>query len=91
MQLLCSRSLDTDRCTTAGLSKIAHRRNDTQWYAIADRGHRTKEAKLCGEDVLVHFSAIQAGGFRSMQDGQTVQFDVTKGPKGFQAENVKPV
>jgi CspA family cold shock protein len=44
-----------------------------------------------GEDVFVHFSAIQAGGFRSLQEGQQVQFDVTKGPKGFQAENVKPV
>jgi cold shock protein len=44
-----------------------------------------------GEDVFVHFSAIQAGGFRSLQEGQRVQFDVTKGPKGFQAENVKPI
>jgi CspA family cold shock protein len=44
-----------------------------------------------GEDVFVHFSAIQAGGFRSLQEGQQVQFDVTKGPKGLQAENVKPV
>jgi len=43
------------------------------------------------DDVFVHFSAIQAGGFRSLQEGQTVQFDVTKGPKGFQAENVRPV
>ncbi len=41
-----------------------------------------------GEDVFVHFSAIQAGGFRSLQEGQTVQFEVTKGPKGWQAENV---
>jgi CspA family cold shock protein len=42
-----------------------------------------------GTDVFVHFSAIQAGGFRSLQEGQTVEFDVTKGPKGFQAENVR--
>ena len=46
MQLLCSPSLDNDRFTPAGLSKIAHRRSDTQWYAIADGGHQTKEAKL---------------------------------------------
>jgi CspA family cold shock protein len=43
-----------------------------------------------GEDVFVHFSAIQTNGFRSLQEGQAVTFDVVKGPKGFQAENVKP-
>jgi CspA family cold shock protein len=42
-------------------------------------------------DVFVHFSAIQAGGFRSLQEGQQVQFTVVKGPKGFQAENVQPL
>jgi cold shock protein len=43
-----------------------------------------------GEDVFVHFSAIQSsGGFRSLQEGQAVQFDVKKGPKGWQAENVQ--
>jgi CspA family cold shock protein len=39
----------------------------------------------------VHFSAIQAGGFKSLQEGQAVEFSVTKGPKGWQAENVRPV
>ncbi len=41
------------------------------------------------EDVFVHFSAIQANGFRSLQEGQAVQFNVVKGPKGLQAENVQ--
>jgi cold shock protein len=41
-----------------------------------------------GEDVFVHFSAIQGGGFRNLQEGQTVEFEVVKGPKGFQASNV---
>ncbi|MEG9436713.1 cold-shock protein [Edaphobacter sp. HDX4] len=43
-----------------------------------------------GDDVFVHFSAIQSnGGFRSLQEGQAVQFNVVKGPKGWQAENVQ--
>lgn len=44
-----------------------------------------------GEDVFVHFSAIQADGFRSLQEGQRVKFTVTKGQKGLQAENVSIV
>jgi CspA family cold shock protein len=42
-----------------------------------------------GEDVFVHFSAIQTDGYRSLQEGQAVEFNVTKGAKGWQAENVK--
>jgi len=41
-----------------------------------------------GEDVFVHFSAIQANGFRSLAEGAAVEFDVTQGPKGLQAANV---
>ena len=39
-------------------------------------------------DVFVHFSAIQGGGFKTLAEGQSVSFDVEKGPKGLQASNV---
>ena len=42
-----------------------------------------------GEDVFVHHTNITAQGFRSLQEGQAVQFDVVKGKKGWQAENVQ--
>lgn len=44
-----------------------------------------------GDDVFVHYSAINSGGFRTLTEGQQVEFTVTQGPKGPQAENVTPV
>jgi CspA family cold shock protein len=44
-----------------------------------------------GEDVFVHFSAIQAEGYRKLEEGQVVEFSVESGPKGLQASNVVPV
>ncbi len=41
-----------------------------------------------GEDVFVHFSAIQENGYRTLNEGETVEFDLMKGPKGYQAANV---
>ena len=42
-----------------------------------------------GEDVFVHFSAIQTSGYKSLDENQKVEFDVVAGPKGPQAENVR--
>ena len=44
-----------------------------------------------GEDVFVHYSAISSSGFKSLQEGQAVQFNVVKGPKGWQAADVQPL
>ena len=44
-----------------------------------------------GDDVFVHFSAIQGDGFKSLQEGEKVTFDIVEGPKGLQAANVKKV
>ena len=44
-----------------------------------------------GEDVFVHHTAIQSKGFRTLQEGQRVQFNVVKGPTGLQAESVQAV
>lgn len=44
--------------------------------------------RAAGEDIFVHFSAIQGDGYRSLQEGAAVEFEVVKGPKSFQAANV---
>ncbi|MCF4120365.1 cold-shock protein [Antribacter sp. KLBMP9083] len=42
-------------------------------------------------DVFAHFSAIQSNGYRTLEENQRVEFDVKQGPKGLQAENIRPI
>jgi CspA family cold shock protein len=56
----------------------------------ADKGYGFI-APETGEDVFVHFSAIQSAGYRSLDEGQAVEFDITQGQKGPQAANVRPL
>jgi CspA family cold shock protein len=44
-----------------------------------------------GDDVFVHFSAIQGTGFKTLQEGQRVEFEVGRGKKGDEAQNVRPL
>ncbi len=59
-----------------------------KWFnAVKGFGFISREN---GEDVFVHFSAIEASGYRSLEEGAKVTFVVTRGPKGLQAEQVSP-
>ncbi|ATZ64155.1 MULTISPECIES: cold-shock protein [Acinetobacter] len=57
--------------------------NDTKGFGFIQRAG--------GDDVFVHFRAIQGEGHRSLRDGQRVEFSVVQGQKGFQAEEVQPL
>jgi len=59
-----------------------------KWFN-AEKGFGFIEAET-GEDVFVHFSAIQAEGYKSLEEGQKVQFNIEQGQRGPQATNVTP-
>ncbi len=59
-----------------------------KWFN-ADKGFGFIAQEGGGDDVFVHFSAIQMQGYKALDENQRVEFEVTQGPKGPQAENVR--
>src|SRR5215211_6827933 len=83
----CRAGVDTSRTVEGGTSIMTV--GTVKWFN-AEKGYGFI-APESGEDVFVHFSAIQSAGYRSLEEGQAVEFDVTSGPKGPQAANVRPL
>jgi CspA family cold shock protein len=61
-----------------------------KWFN-GEKGYGFIQVEGGGPDVFVHFSAIVGSGYRSLEEGQKVEFDITQGQKGPQAENVRPI
>ena len=61
-----------------------------KWFN-AEKGYGFIAQDGGGQDVFVHYSAIDSDGYRSLEEQQRVEFEVTEGPKGPQAEKVRPL
>src|SRR5207253_7589747 len=72
-----------------GVTKLSREQGVVKWFN-ASKGYGFIQ-RQSGEDVFVHFSAIQMDGYKTLTEGQTVEFEVRQGPKGYQAENVTRV
>jgi cold shock protein len=72
--------------TRREVESMAH--GTVKWFNDA-KGYGFITQEDGGDDVFVHFNAIQAQGFKSLSEGDKVEFEVTKGPKGLQAANVR--
>ncbi|GAA3059159.1 MULTISPECIES: cold-shock protein [Actinomycetes] len=61
-----------------------------KWFN-AEKGYGFIAPDDGSDDVFAHFSAIQSSGFRTLEENQKVEFETARGPKGLQAENIRPL
>ena len=73
----------------SGIKKVKMAQGTVKWFN-GDKGYGFIEVEG-GQDVFVHFSAISGSGFRNLEEGQKVEYDVSQGQKGPQASNVRSV
>ena len=67
-------------------------KGDVKWFSNQKGyGFITPEASDSGKDVFVHYSVVQGDGFKTLAEGDQVEFDMTSGPKGEQATNVRKI
>jgi cold shock protein len=69
-----------------GVFELSREQGTVKWFNAA-KGYGFIQ-RQSGEDVFVHFSAIEAEGYKTLNEGQAVEFEVKQGPKGLQAERV---
>ena len=82
-----------DRATSQGRVRVREEKQlttGTVKFFNAEKGFGFISREQ-GDDVFVHYSNIQGSGYKSLQEGQQVQFDVAPGRKGEEAQNVRPV
>jgi cold shock protein len=77
------------RRLSEGGERAMRKRGTVKWFNEAKGFGFIQQAG--GEDVFVHYSAIQGEGFKTLAEGQVVEFEIVEGPKGKQAANVTPV
>jgi cold shock protein len=81
---------ETARISFRRLVTVAERETGTVKWFNNEKGYGFIE-RDAGDDIFVHYSAIQGDGYRSLEDGQRVEFTVTQGPRGLQAQEVNRV
>jgi cold shock protein len=81
---------DQTRPSTIEVRKCTVAQGTVKWFN-SEKGYGFIAQDGGGADVFVHHSSIATDGYRSLEDNQRVEFDISQGPKGPQAENVRPV